>query len=374
MDTESCDFLIIGAGMAGASAAALLADHARVILLEMESVPGYHATGRSAAYFSTAYGNRVIRTLSKASSAFFHTPPDHFSDVPLLRPRDCVFVARSDQLASLNALKDELGNQAEIIEKDQILKRVPIFKTDYPALCLIERQGGDLDVNAIHQGYLRLLKRRQGSIVTNAEVRSLERKGGRWIATTATGCYAAPIVVNAAGAWADQVAEMAKLQPMGITPKRRTMILLDAPTGLDINDWPFVVDADEKFYFKPDAGKILLSPADETPSPPCDSQPEEIDIATAVSRFEEATTCQVRRIGSRWSGLRSFALDKTPVVGFDPRQEGFFWLAGQGGYGIQTAPALAETASHILTATAIAEGFEPALEVIGALRPERLIR
>lgn len=373
MDTESCDFLIIGAGMAGASVGALLANHARVILLEMESMPGYHATGRSAAYFSTAYGNRVIRTLSKASSAFYYTPPDHFSDVPLLRARDCMFIARADQIESLNALKAELDNQAVVLEKNCILKRVPIFKEDYLALGLNEAQGGDLDVNAIHQGYLRLLKRRQGSIVANAEVKSLERKGGHWIATTAAGCYAAPVVVNAAGAWADQVAEMAELQPLGITPKRRTMILLEAPPGLDINDWPFVVDADEKFYFKPDAGKILLSPADETPSPPCDSQPEELDIATAVSRFEEATTYKVRRISNRWAGLRSFAPDKTPVVGFDSREEGFFWLAGQGGYGIQTAPALAEIVTHILTATTIAHGIEPALEVIDALCPERLI-
>jgi D-arginine dehydrogenase len=212
---------------------------------------------------------------------------------------------------------------------------------------MLEPESMDLDANAIHQGFLRGLRARGGRVVTDAEVLSLERSGGVWRIRTPGESFAAPVVVNAAGAWADAVARLAGVAPIGLVPKRRTALTFNPPEGLQIDGWPMVVDASEAFYFKPDAGRILLSPADETPCDPCDAQPDELDVAIAVDRLEQATDLQVRRIHSKWAGLRSFVADRTPVAGFDPAAEGFFWLAGQGGYGIQTSPTMGRIAAAL---------------------------
>jgi len=370
---QSADIIVIGAGIAGASAAAELANHGKVILLEMETQPGYHATGRSAAFFAASYGNKVVQGITAASEHFYREPPEGFSDVALLHRRDCFFIGHSGQIQQMNNLKLE-NEKLRTITSEQACKTVPILSPDYVADALCDDQGGDLDVDAILQGYLRSFKKRGGELITANEITGLNKSAGSWNMHSKNDSFSAPIVVNAAGAWADRIAELANLTAVGITPKRRTAILIDPPQGLDISAWPLVLDADEDFYFKPDAGQLLISPADETQSEPCDAQAEEIDVAIGVDRFEKVTGLDVKRINHRWAGLRSFAPDKTFVVGFDPRSEGFFWLAGQGGYGVQSAPGMSQLAMSLITGSQLSEQFSKVTNYIDAVSPHRLIR
>jgi D-arginine dehydrogenase len=242
----------------------------------------------------------------------------------------------------------DVASGTQVMSVDEALRRVPILRRDRVAAALFEPGASDIDVNALHQAFLRGFRARGGMLVCDVRTDSLSFANGSWSVQTPGIRYTAPILVNAAGAWADDVATMAGIAPLGIEPKRRTVVLLDPPAGIDIRSWPLTIDADETFYFKPDAGRILLTPADETPSPPCDAQPDEIDIARAIDRFESMTTVSVRRVVHKWAGLRSFATDRTPVVGFDPSAWGFFWLAGQGGYGMQTSSAMARTAAALI--------------------------
>jgi len=225
---------------------------------------------------------------------------------------------------------------------------VPILRREQVAAALYEPGASDIDVNGLHQGFLRGFKARGGRLICNAGIDAFDRKGRSWRAISSNAICEAPVIVNAAGAWADEVARLAGAAPLGIEPRRRTVVLLDAPEEHDVRGWPLTIDAAETFYFKPDAGRLLLTPADETPSPPCDAQPEELDIALAIDRFETMTTMCVRRVVSKWAGLRSFAPDRTPVAGFDDGADGFFWLAGQGGYGMQTSSAMARLAAALI--------------------------
>ena len=366
------DVVVIGAGIAGASAAAELAADARVVLLEMEAQPGYHATGRSAAYFAAAYGKKAVRNFTGCCEAFFRNPPAGFSDVPLIRRRDCVFFGRADQAGSLRGMLDDYPD-LQPLTAEALRRRVPIFAEGYLQGALREPRGGDLDVDALLQGYLRLLRARGGQILTTRRVTALRRQAGVWQLTAAGESYEAPVVVNAAGAWADAVAGLAGLAPLGIRPLRRTALTVDPPDGVDIAEWPNLIDADEAFYFKPEAGHILISPADETPSEPCDAQPEDLDVAIGVDRFEQATGLDVRRVRSSWAGLRSFAPDRVFVAGFDPRTTGFFWLAGQGGYGIQSAPALAALTRYQVQGAEPGRDYAPILNHIEEVAPDRLL-
>ena len=347
---QHADVVVIGAGIAGASAAYELAAQRRVVLVERESQPGYHTTGRSAALFTETYGNAVMRALTRASKRFLHEPPAGFSNSPLLSPRGTLLVAQPAQLERLRQTADECAALVDNLawwSGDEVRARVPCFVPEQAAAGLLEPDAMDIDVHALHQGFLRGLRARGGEVLCNAEVRGLARNGD-WRVSTAAGEFAAPIVVNAAGAWADEIGKLAAARPIGLVPKRRTAITFAAPTGMAIEHSPAVIDVDEHWYFKPDAGRILASPADETPSPPCDAQPDEYDIAVLVDRITTVTTLAVPRILSRWAGLRSFVADKTIVAGFDAQAPSFFWLAGQGGYGIQTAPAVARAAAALV--------------------------
>ncbi len=348
---EHCHVLVIGAGIAGASAAYELAGSCRVIVLERESQPGYHTTGRSAAIYSQNYGNRAIRALTLASHAFFKENSREISEHPFLSPRGAMFVAREDQLAALESAFAEahaLVPSVCLIDRAEAIRINPVLNPEFAAGAIYEPDASDIDVHALHGYYLKELQKRGGSVVTDAEVGAITRDGDLWNIKTPAENYAAPIVVNAAGAWCDMIADMAGVRPIGLVPKRRTVFTFDPPPGLDISSWPLTVDIDETFYFKPDAGKILASPADETPSPACDAQPEEIDVAIAIDRLQTVTSLQVRAISHKWAGLRSFVADKTPVVGMDDGAEGFFWLAAQGGYGIQSAPASGRTVATLI--------------------------
>ena len=364
--TNSFDFIIIGAGMAGASAAYFLSREGRVLLLEMESQPGYHTTGRSAALFSESYGNAPIRALTTGGRSFLVDPPDGFTETPILTPRGALFVGRADQMASLDAAyaagAEHLGSMQRLTG-DEARELVPVLRQGHIAAGVLETDAMDMDVNALHQGFLRGARARGAELHGEARVVGLQRQGNGWRVQAGGADLFATVVINAAGAWCDEVAGLAGARPVGLVPKRRTAILFDGPGDMAFAAWPAFIDADEQFYARPESGALMGSPADETPMEPCDVQPEELDIAIAVDRLQAATTLEVRRIIRSWAGLRSFVADKTPVVGFDPRVEGFFWLAGQGGYGIQTAPSMGRVAA----ALAVGGDIPPDLKQFGVL-------
>ena len=372
--SRTAEVVVIGAGIAGASAAfALARAGARTILLERESQPAYHTTGRSAALFIKCYGNATVRRLTVASEPFYLKPPEGFTEVPLLTPRGFMFVARHDQLAKL---EEELVFARRFVpavrrlEAAEARALLPLLRPDYAAAAMLDPEARDLDVGAIMGGFLRGLRAAGGELLCDAEVTALCREDGNWRVASRAGEFMAPVVVDAAGAWADAIAGLAGLPPLGLEPRRRTAFLVDPPEGVEVGRWPLVADVEEQFYIKPDAGRILCSPADETPSPPCDAAPEELDVAIAVERIQRAFDLPVRHIRHRWAGLRTFAPDGTPVLGFDPRAEGFFWLAGQGGYGIQTAPAMAALAAAAITG----RGGTSDTGLLDALDPARLLR
>ena len=368
------DVIVLGAGMAGASIAAELAPHRRVLLLEREDQPGRHTTGRSAAMFFESYGNATVRGLTRASRAFLEQPPEGFAEVPLMSPRAALFVAGQEALPRLQAMIDAPDAAPTLcrLSPAQTLALVPILRPEAVAGGALDDSGCDMEVAAILQGYLRLVRRGGAQVVLGGADVLLQRAGGLWTVDSRVGRFQAPVVVNATGAWADEVARQAGACPVGLQPMRRTAMTIPAPEGHDTRHWPMVIDVDETVYFKPDAGQMLLSPANEDPMDPCDVAPEELDIALAVHRFEELTTVPVKRVAHRWAGLRSFVPDRSPVAGWDPQAEGFFWLAGQGGYGIQMAPALARAAAALVLGQALPEDIAAQGVTPQALSPQRL--
>lgn len=342
------DIAVIGAGMAGASVASALSSTHRVLLLEQEDQPGYHATGRSAAVFTAIYGGETVRALSRASRGFLTAPPDGFADHALASPLGNMFVARADQLGHLQVFHErpDIAPLTTWMDAPATRSLCPLLAEPYVAASVYEPGALAIDVDALLQSYLRTFRRNSGVLATRSGLEGLDHSGGGWTLRTATGVFASAIVVNAAGAWADRVAAMAGSRAGYVQPFRRTAILVDPPTDMTPTRWPIVMDIDDEFYFKPDAGALLLSPADETACEPCDAQPDEWDIAVAVDRVCTATTLEVRRVRHSWAGLRTFTTDRLPIAGPDCDLPGFYWLAGQGGYGIQTAPALA----HLLAA------------------------
>ena len=339
------DYLVAGSGIAGASIACELATSASVLVVEREESHGRHTTGRSAAMFIESYGNAWVRRLTGASRGFFDTPPDGFCSHPLLKRRGCLTVARRDQHLALDALTANIsatGSEMHEISGRAARAMAPILRPEGVSRAIFEPDSSDIDTHGLHAGYLRLARARGAALRLNAGVERIERRPAGWRVTLAGGDTAeARVIVNAAGAWADQVAEMAAASPLGLTPLRRTVILIDPPSGMAVEAWPTVIDVDEQFYFKPESGRLLASPADETPSAPVDAAPEELDVAVCIDRLQKATTLCVSHVRRSWAGLRTFAPDRTPVIGYDPDIAGFFWFAGQGGYGMQTAPAAA---------------------------------
>ena len=366
-------FIVIGAGMAGASAAAFLAEHGPTTILEAEDHPGYHTTGRSAASYIDTYGHPMVCAATRASRRFFWTPPAGFAEHPLVRMRAVLEIARPDQANALAQSLAGSGGSLRPIAADEIRRLCPILRPEIDWRGAINAATADIDVDAVLRGFLRLAKARGANLVTGARVMGFDRTPAGWRVTTSAGAFEGAVVVNAAGAWAGAIGRLAGLGDLGLTPMRRTAVRLRPTPREGLDDWPFVIDVDEKFYFKPDAGGLMLSPADETPCEACDAQAEELDIAYAVEAFEQATTEQVRRVAHRWAGLRTFAPDRVPVVGADPREPAFFWLAGQGGYGIQTAPALGAATAGLLTTGALPEHVSKEGLTAADLSPARLL-
>jgi D-arginine dehydrogenase len=352
------DFAVIGAGMAGASLAAELAPHARVLLLEGEDAPGYHATGRSAAFWDECYGGPGVVPLTLASGPYLraHGFLTQRGALHLARPED------SEALEGFLATFAGTGVTIERLGRAAIEARVPGLRPEW-CEAIHEPACADIDVAGLHQHYLAAARRDGAELACRARVAQLRREADGWRITTAAGAqYRAARIVNAAGAWADPVAALAGIAPLGIAPLRRTVVQMrvDPPAPVDL---PLVLDINESFYFKPDGGRLWLSPHDEIPEEPGDAAPEELDVAIAIDRFQQATGWRIEAVERRWAGLRSFAPDRLPVYGPDPADGSFFWFAGQGGFGIQTAPAAARLGAQIalgLGPDAMTQAIDPA--------------
>jgi D-arginine dehydrogenase len=373
MTIRTADFLIIGGGIAGLSVGARLATHGKVVLLEAEDAVGYHSSGRSVTFSHFGIGGDAVRALTAYSRAFFQSPPDGFD--PLAHVRPALFIANQAMVPALDELERITRAHADAVERldeQGAAHYCPALRwaPDAVVAAFVHREGLKLDPHALLQGFARTIRAAGGEVVTGARVVSISP---RWQVQTEKGeTYEAPVLVNAAGAWADRIAAMADVRPLGLTPLRRTIIVFDPPADMDVRDWPFVKTAVDYMYMMPDSGRLLASPVDENPDDPCDAQPDEFDMAVAAHRVTEFTTLEVRRITHRWAGLRTFAADRVPVAGYAPDANGFFWLAGQGGYGLQTAPAMAEIAEALLLGapwpdTIAAAGISPE-----QIRPERL--
>ena len=354
------DAIVIGAGMAGASVAYFMAPHARVLVLEREAYPGVHATGRSAALFSETYGSAQVRALTRATRPFLEKPPEGFAAHPILAPRGVVVIGGEAQAERVEAMYRAIvpyTRDLRLLDAAALHAAVPVLRPEAAHVGLHEPGAADIDVNELHQGFLRGLRARGGQLQVGVDIRAIERTQGGWELDAGAAVFRAPLLLDAAGAWADEVARLAGVAPLGLQPKRRSAFLFEPPAGLDTARWPFVTDIDETFYFKPDAGLLLGSPANADPVPPHDVQPEEFDIALGIHRIEQATTMSIRRPTRSWAGLRSFVADGDLVGGFAPDAQGFFWVAAQGGYGIQTSAAMGEACASL----ALGRPLPPAL-------------
>ena len=364
------DIIVIGAGIAGASVAAHLARDHELVVLEMEDRPGYHSTGRSAATYEPNYGPASIRSLTRASRGFFEAPPPGFASSPLVSPRHTIFLVPAHQQREAEALlKTSLDLMP--ISVAEARRSFPPLRTAYVKEALLDATTADIDVDLLHQSFLRLVKAQGGEIACQAEAQAIARRDGVWEVSTPAGTFSAPVLINAAGAWGDVIAATAGLDPIGLQPKRRSMAVV--PVGADVNvmAWSFVGDVGETWYAKPSGGRLLVSPAEAEPVAPHDAFADDMTLAEGIARFQEAVDIEVTHLAGSWSGLRSFAPDGNPVCGFDGQAEGFFWLIGQGGYGIQTAPAMAELAAALVRQKPVPAYIEREGLSLGHLSPDR---
>jgi len=357
------DIIVIGAGIAGTSAASVLSENNSVVVLEREAQPGYHSTGRSAATWAPFYGPEVIRELTALSYPLLSNPCAEFAD--------SAFTSKKGELIVCpHTLQEELDHHLalgmQLLSTTDALKKVPLLKLEATDQVLYTDEMFDIDVDRLHRAYIRYTRQQGGDLVCNAEVKSLERSDNQWHVVTSQGSWVSPVVVNAAGAWVDEVARLAKVEPVGIQPKRRSAVLVPFLDEHHMADWPMIFGAGESFYCTPFGNGLMISPADETDIEPCDVWPDELDIARGIDEFQRRVDYDVERVVHKWAGLRNFALDGNPVVGFDKHADGFFWLAGQGGYGIQTSPALAALCKSLI------EGDQNASPVFGEVSTGKL--
>ena len=374
---EAFDIAIVGGGIVGAALAHAIGGRARVVVIERESAWGYHATGRSAAEFTLRFHSDMVGRLTRASASFLHAPPEGFCDVPLLRRCGNMLIAsadKADRARSVFAAETRAtgpGQSAPIwLDRAAMLARVPFLDPDRVAAAFFDPDCWDMDVDALLQAFLRSARRAGARLLSGTALEAARFHSGQWVLETTAGEVRAGRVVNAAGAWADEVADLFGADPLGLVPHRRTAIRVKLP-GQDLSTLPEVNEIDEAFYFKPDAGQLLVSPADETPMAPQDAWPEELDIALAAHALTEVTTLELRHIAHAWAGLRTFAPDRLPVIGASARVPGLFWMAGLGGFGIQTSPAVGRIAAGLLLEGRIPPGEGAAGIAAAALSPAR---
>jgi D-arginine dehydrogenase len=370
MTPVEVDCVVIGAGIAGTSVGYFLAPHARIVVLEKEPQPGYHSTGRSAAMVIDSYGSAQVRALTLASRSFFDTPPSQFSVTPLLQPRAVMMVAgpaQSHLLSEHFEIVRRITPRAKQLSVEEALEVVPVLRREALAGAVIDPTAADVDVHALHQGFLRGIRAHAGSVRTQAYVTAIAYLGDKWHVRTDAQEYRASVLINAAGAWCDQVAALAGIRAIGVVPKRRSAFLFKPSLAHPIHDWPLCGAMDESWYMKPDAGMLLGSPANADPTEPHDVQPEELDVAIGIQNIEAATTLQITRPTRTWAGLRSFVSDGDLVGGYDGEAPGFFWLTGQGGYGIQTSPAMGEACAALVLHRPL-----PQRLAVQGITPERL--
>ncbi|MBV8404858.1 MAG: FAD-binding oxidoreductase [Gammaproteobacteria bacterium] len=361
--------------MAGASVAAALAATSRVALIEAETQPGFHTTGRSAALFAPNYGSPIFRALTRASAAFLRSAPADFFPTALLRPRGALYVARAGQEQALEetlASIREANSIVEVLSGKAARGMVPSLRPGYVTGALYEPDVHDIDVAALLQGFLRQGKALGVRLCTGARC-TPQRHGSSWRVHVDGEILSAPVLINAAGAWADELAVACGATPLGLRPLRRTAALIDAPPGVPVDAWPTVFDVGEEFYFKPDASRLLISPADEEPAAPGDAYADDLAVALAIERIEGALDVEVRRVRHSWAGLRTFAPDREPVIGYDPGVAGLFWCAGQGGYGIQSAPAGAQLAAALARGEAVPATITAERVTAQAVSPSRFL-
>ena len=375
MANVEIDYLIVGAGIAGASIGYWLAPHGRTVIVERESQPGYHSTGRSAAMVIGSYGPPMVRALTLASRAFFDSPPPGFADHSLLRHRGALIVGSRDQAGALeehwDVVRATAGN-GQLLNAAEARARVPVLRAERIHAAVLEPEAADIDVHALHQGFLRGMRRRGGTLVCDAKVETISRDGDGWLVRVGAGVYRTRLLVNAAGAWCDEVARLAGVAPIGLVPKRRSAFTFAPPAGLAVDDWPMCATVDWTWYMKPEAGVLLGSPANADPVVPQDVQAEEMDIAQGIAAIESWTSLDIRRPIRSWAGLRSFVADGELVGGFDPVAPNFLWVAGQGGYGVQTSAAMGETCAAIARHQPIPENIALFGATASVLSPSRL--
>ena len=348
MDTHSFDTVVIGAGIAGATAAAHLAADRRVALIEAEEAAGYHSTGRSAAMWIQNYGPATVRVMTGLSRGFFDAPPPGFADAPIMLHRPVLFIAPEEQMAAFHGVLGA-GIGLRQIAPAEAEAMVPALRPGWVRGAAVENDAFDMDVARLHQGFLRQLRARDGVLALRSRAGRIERRGGVWhVEVTGGAVFRAKVLVNAAGAWGDVVARLAGVAPLGLQPKRRTGVIID-PAPLDVANWPMINDVAHTWYARPEARtKMMVSPADETDLDPQDVQPDELDIAIAIDRMQQALAIEVKRVEHSWAGLRTFTPDRELAIGWDDTAEGFFWSVGQGGYGIQTSPAAGQLVADLI--------------------------
>jgi D-arginine dehydrogenase len=366
------DFVIVGGGIAGVSAAAFLAPHGSVVLLEKEQHLAYHTTGRSAALFVVNYGESTMKALSKASLPFFDDPPENSTDSRLLTDRGGLWIANADQLQHLDELEFEgqrSGAGSQRLDSQEVIDLVPVLRPDAVAAGLYEPSGRDIDVSGLHQAFVRIARRHGAEIRTDSEVISIGRRRNAWEIVTSGGTMEGAHLINAAGAWGDHVGLMAGLRPLGLQPMRRTAFMV--PGSDSFSAWPLTADAQSRFYFKPDGQQLLCSLAEEVPSEPTDARPRMEDIALAIDRINQATTLEIRTVNSQWTGLRTFAPDRQIVIGPDPQVPSFLWLVGLGGTGIAAAPASGDVLARLAIGVGVSSEQEAAGVDLEQMSPRR---
>lgn len=369
------DVIVVGGGFAGASTAYFLARSASVLLIEREPALGTQSSGRSAEQFTVGIAADLMRNLGAASRSFFDAPPAEFGEEPLLSPRGCLTVGATEHRARLDMLAQRLASaraEARPLSGAEALALFPALRPDGVELGIYEPGAADIDSNRLLQGYVRGARSHGAEILLDAPVSSIDRGNGRWIVTTGKGAFEAPVIVNAGGAWVDQIAAMAGVAPVGIRPMRRTAFTFAAPAGLTVDAWPHVFKVDRQWYLKPETGRFMGSLADEVLSPPSDVYPDDLDVAQAIENIAADTTLTIGRPMSSWAGLRNFLADRNPVGGARADDPSFVWVAGQGGCGVLTSPALGQAAA----AAALGQSLPDALLEFGidatALSPDRL--